>query len=388
MAEYAGNLRAFPAASESSLMPKATMVSTIQSTRISWMCKGRLASGKITVLDGDPGLGKSTIVLDWAARITTGRALPGMDGWTDDIQVTKPRGVVLLSAEDGESDTIRPRLDIAGADTSRVVVLKMVDDQGNEFLPTLGRHLWAIEQQIEATNASLLVVDPLMAYLDAEVNANRDQDVRRVFSPIASMAERTGCAVIVLRHLNKATGMSALYRGGGSIGIIGGARVGLLAHKDNDDETGQRRLLMVQKANIGPEALTLVYQLAGVEGTDHARVEWLGESSVTASSIMAQEPDPVDRTDATDAELWLADVLQEGEMSSNDVFRDGKRAGFSERTMKRAKASLNVRRVKRGYGKDGSWFWSLPEAIGQVPDDRLVTPKATTVDADPFGDED
>ena len=205
MAERSDNVRSFPGPAGPDLLPEMVTVASIQPSRITWLCRGRLAAGKLTVLDGDPGLGKSTIALEWAARITTGRALPGMPGFAENAVVTAPRGVVLLSAEDGESDTIRPRLDIAGADTRRVIVLKMVDDQGNQYLPTLGRHLWAIEQAIEASNAALLIVDPLMAYLDAEVNANRDQDVRRVFSPVASMSERTGCAVMVLRHLNKAT---------------------------------------------------------------------------------------------------------------------------------------------------------------------------------------
>lgn len=379
MAERIDNLRAFPGQAGADLWPEMVTVASIEPTRITWICPGRLAAGKLTVLDGDPGLGKSTIVLDWVARITTGRALPGVSGFEENRQVTIPRGVVLLSAEDGRSDTIRPRLDIAGADTTRVILLNMVDDQGNTYLPTLGRHLLAIEQAIEASNAALLVVDPLMAYLDAEVNANRDQDVRRVFSPISSMAERTGCAVIVLRHLNKATGMSGLYRGGGSIGIIGGARVGLLAHKDNDDETGQRRLLMVQKANIGPEAATLVYRLVGVEGTDHARVEWLGESSVTAASVMSQPIDPIEREEVTEAELWLKDMLSTGTMPSNDVYREGKKAGYSDKAIKKAKSSLGVKSAKQGYGREGVWHWSLPVALVTRHPIGNVTPRTTTV---------
>lgn len=380
------NVRFLPTQPQPELMPLQRLVSNIQPTKIRWICTGRLAEGKITVLDGDPGLGKSTIALDWTARITTGRPLPGMDGWMDDAPSRIPRGVVLLSAEDGESDTIRPRLDAAGADTRRVAILKMADTEGNEFLPTLGKHLWAIEQTIEAMNASLLIVDPLMSYLDAEVNANRDQDVRRVLSPVASMAERTGCAVIVLRHLNKAAGMSGLYRGGGSIGIIGAARVGLLAHKDNDDATGQRRLLMVQKCNIGPEALTLVYRVVGVEGSDSSRIEWLGESSITAASVMGQPIDPVDREDASDAELWLRDILEGAAMSSNDVYKEGAKAGYSQRTLKRAKSSLGVKAVKQGYGKEGSWYWSMPDKTGVAP-----RPTGTNAHAkeehDPFDDD-
>lgn len=362
------------------LMPRARRVADVMPTSIDWLCRGRIAAGKITVLDGDPGLGKSTIALDWAARITTGRALPGMPGWEANESRARARGVVLLSAEDGESDTIRPRLDGAGADCKKVILLKMSDESGNEYLPTLGQHLYAIEQQIEAADAAMVIIDPLMAYLDSEVNANRDQDVRRVLSPVASMAERTGCAVIVLRHLNKAVGMASLYRGGGSIGIIGAARVGLLAHKDNDDESGQRRFLMVQKCNIGPEATTLVYRIVGIEGTESSRVEWLGESSVTATSVMGQPIDPVERQDLTDAELWLADALSTGQLSANDIFRDGAKAGYAQKTLKRAKAKLNVESYRHGYGKEGGWMWRLPAQLVAHKAPENVVLQATTVD--------
>lgn len=377
--EATNNIRAFPGGADSRLMPMARLVSTIQPTRVEWLSPNRLAKGKITILDGDPGLGKSTIALDWVARITRGRALPGAAGWMEDRPTGIPRGVVLMSAEDGESDTIRPRLDAADADTSKVSVLKMVDEEANEFLPQLGAHLWAIEQQIEAINATLVVVDPLMAYMDGTVNTNRDQDVRRVLSPLASMAERTGCAVLVLRHLNKAMGMASLYRGGGSIGIIGAARVGLLVHKDNTDETGQRRLLMCQKNNIGPEALTLLYRVVGDEATGSSRIEWMGETSITAAEAMAEPTDQVDRVDATEAERWLAEYLEAGAVMAKDAFRDARQAGFSERTLKRAKSKLGVRVRKDGFGKDAGWVWFLH-------DDRAAPTKGTSPEEDPWNE--
>lgn len=373
------NVRAFPGAQDAALMPQARLVSTIEPTRVEWLSPNRLAKGKITILDGDPGLGKSTIAVDWVARITRGRALPGAPGWMEDAPAGIPRGVLFMSAEDGESDTIRPRLDAAGADTRRVSILKMVDEEGNEYLPQIGAHLWAIEQQVEALNASLVVIDPLMAYMDGHVNANRDQDVRRVLSPLASMAERSGCAVLVLRHLNKAMGMSSLYRGGGSIGIIGAARVGLLVHKDNTDETGKRRLLMCQKNNIGPEAMTLLYQVVGDEETGSSRIEWMGETSITAAEAMAEPTDHVDRVDATEAERWLAEYLESGAVAARDAFRDAKHAGFSERTLKRAKAKIGVRIRKDGFGKESGWVWFLN-------DDRPAPAKGANTEGDPWND--
>ena len=136
---------------------------------------------------------------------------------------------------------------------------------------------------------------------------------------------------------------------------------------------------MVQKANIGPEAVTLIYRLASVPGTDHARVEWLGESEVTASSVMAQSADPVEREEASEAELWLSDLLATGSMAATDVYRDGKKDGYAERTLKRAKSALGVKAERRGYGKEGGWFWTLPApAYASVPTD--VTAQTVTVD--------
>lgn len=378
------NLRAFPGGAEARLMPQARLVASIEPTTVRWLSPNRVAAGKITIMDGDPGLGKSTIALDLVARLTRGRALPGAPGWMEDGPTGIPRGVLLMSAEDGESDTIRPRLDAAGADTRRVAVLKMVDEEGNEFLPQLGAHLWAIEQQVEAMDAALLVIDPLMAYMDGEVNTNRDQDVRRVLSPLASMAERTGCAILVLRHLNKAMGMSALYRGGGSIGIIGAARVGLLVHKDNSDETGRRRLLMCQKNNIGPEALTLLYQVVGDETTGASRIEWLGETSITTAEVMAEPIDHVERADLSDAEAWLIDLLQTGSMPAKEVFKLGRADGYNERTLKRARAKAGIKSDKTGFGKDGGWVWALPEEISHARPPAHARPVATDGAGDPW----
>lgn len=340
--------------------PSMVWASSIQKSRVNWLNQGRLALGKITVMDGDPGLGKSSIMVDWAARVTTGRALPGDDGWMDELKVREPRGVVLLSAEDDRDDTIGPRLEIAGADLNRVLLLNMKDDDNNEYLPSIGKNLKDIEHAIEVAQALLLIIDPFMAYLDADTNANRDQDVRRVLSPVASMAARKKCSVLVSRHLNKAVGMSSLHRGGGSIGIVGAARFGLLVAKDPTDKDVRRRLVMINKVNIGPEVPTLVYRLDGVEGTDHARVEWLGESLQTASSVSEQSTDRFEQETRTEAEDWLMAILKEGSVASNEISRAAAKEGLSMATVRRAKIELGVQAIRQGFGKDGSWIWSLP----------------------------
>jgi putative DNA primase/helicase len=360
MAERAPNVTVFPG--QDQLQPRARTAASIPPSDVTWLSPGRLAAGKITIMDGDPGLGKSQITIDFAARISRGEPLPGAEGWPHRDRTAKPRGVILISSEDGKSDTIRPRLDAADADVGRVVIMDMVDEHENEYLPQLGRHLWAIERQIEATDAALLVIDPLMAHLDADVKANSDQDVRRVLSPIASMAERTGCAVLVLRHLNKAQGLASLYRGGGSIGIIGAARIGLLAHKDHDDESGQRRLLMVQKCNIGREVESLAYRIVGDGVSGSSRVEWLGYSTKTADAVMSQPTDRLEREDASEAEAWLRDLLADGSIPASEIQKEATKAGIGPRALRRAKSAIGARPIKQGFGKEGAWHWQLPNA--------------------------
>lgn len=368
-------------------MPKPTLFASVKPEKVEWLSPGRLAVGKITVIDGDPRLGKSLITVDWASRITRGVALLGERGWADEEQIRDPRGVVFISGEDGLADTIVPRFLAAGGNGRKAMRLEMTDEAGNDFSPDLDVHLWAIEQQIEAMNAALLVIDPLMAHVGATTNANRDQDIRRVLSPLASMAERTRCAVLVLRHLNKAVGMSSLYRGGGSIGIIGAARVGLLAGKDQRDETGQRRLLAVQKCNIGPEGLTLAYRVASVEGTDTARIEWLGETDARAGDIVGEEKDRGEREEMSESQIWLHDFLIDGPRSAVEVYREGGKAGFAQRTLKWAKAEIGAKASKTGFGKNGEWSWRLPMDARPPKPYGDLKPKVTPA-SDPFSDDD
>lgn len=359
------------------IQPKVVALAGVEPERVAWLLPGRLAVGKLTVLDGDPGLGKSTITLDWAARISRGDVLPG-DNERVGVGVGNPRGVLLLSAEDGLADTLRPRLDAAGANLNRVYAMQMADTRGNTFMPNLAENVDAIERMAEATDAALIVIDPLMAFLGGTVNSNRDQDVRQVLSPVASMAERTGCSILILRHLNKAQGMSTLYRGGGSIGIIGAARFGLLVGKDPNDETGQRRVLSVQKCNIGPEATSLAYRLSSVEGTDVATVEWLGESHVAAYQLAGNDGGE-DGPALQEARDLLLDLLTAGPMSAKEVEDQAKAARISLRTIQRAKSQLGIKSRKSGY--DGGWQWVLPERKG-------ISISFSRVEKDPFVEED
>jgi hypothetical protein len=218
------------------------LLSSVEPEEVSWLWPSWLALGKLALVDGDPGLGKSAMTLDLAARVSSGKVFP-------DGAECEPAGVVLLSAEDGLADTIRPRLDAAGADTSKVLALATVpDEDGHDRLLSIPEDLALIEKGIRRVGARLVVVDPLMAFLSGDTNSHRDQDVRRALAPLAGLAERTGAAVLVVRHLNKAAANNPLYRGGGSIGIIGAARMAFVVGKDPQDES--RRVLASTKNNL------------------------------------------------------------------------------------------------------------------------------------------
>lgn len=338
---------------------RVVRLSDVVAERVDWLWPGRIPLGKLTILDGDPGIGKSTITTDLAARVSAGRPMPG------ETIARPPAGVLLLSAEDGLADTIRPRLDAAGADVSRIVALTAVLHDGAERLPTLPGDLGRIEATIRAHDAVLVVVDVLMAFLDGSVNAHRDQDVRGALAPLAAMAERTGAAIIVLRHLNKSSGGPAVYRGGGSIGIVGAARSALVVGCDPSDEG--RMVLAVTKANLAQLAPSLAYRIVDASGV--GRIEWEGASSLSASQLLAMPTSAEERTAVDDAKAVLSDILAGGPVAAKDVQREARAAGVSDATLRRARdaAGVTARKVGRPGEAGQRWEWSLPEGAHETP---------------------
>jgi 5S rRNA maturation endonuclease (ribonuclease M5) len=321
---------------------------------VEWVWPGRLPRGKITIFDGDPGLSKSTTSLDLAARVSTGREMPdgspGVEG-----------GVVILSAEDGLADTIVPRLRAAGADLSRIRALTAIRTEHGERFPELPHDLDHLEDVVREVGAALVIVDPLMAYLGGDVNSHRDQDVRRALAPLAAVAERTRAAVLIIRHLNKAAGASPLYRGGGSIGIIGAARVGLLLARDPDDE--DKRVLAVSKCNLAREAPALRFEIQ--ETPDGApRIRWLGTCEHSPASLLASPSAAEGDGRLDEAKHFLSVELEAGRVNAREIYKAAREAGISERTLKRAKADLRVESVKGDFG--GGWFWEAPKRANEV----------------------
>lgn len=336
---------------------------TVKPERIAWRSRGRVARGKITVLDGDPGYGKSTMLMDWAAKVSRGDPLPDGDPQPE-------RGVLLICAEDDPADTIRPRLEVAGADLKYITLvteLPITDDNGQVPDPDAKRLLSLpldcdlIEQLIKALDIGLVIIDPLMAFIDPELRANSDQDVRQALTPLAGVLQRTHASAILVRHLNKGASSNSLYRGGGSIGIIGVARFGLLVARAREDK--DVRVLASTKTNLGPPPPSLSYRLEEVEGQDVARVKWLGVVHDTADDLLGDTlASDEQRETASAAEDFLTQILARGPASRDSIIADGKRSGISARSVDRAKQRLGVKHSRLGTNlglKDSVIVWHL-----------------------------
>jgi hypothetical protein len=236
-----------------------------------------------------------------------------------------------------------------------------IDAPDGERVPiSLPEHLPMLRQAVVQQQAALVVIDPLMAFIGGGVDTFRDHDVRRALAPLVQLAEETGPAVLVIRHLNKGNG-PALYRGGGSIAIIGAARLGLLVARDLDDET--RRVLAVTKSNLAAAAPGLSFSVEGAEN-GAARIAWHGESPHRADQLLAVPVDGQERTALTDAVAFVREYLSEGAKTSKELESEARAAGISSRTLERARHQAGVRARKIGFGAAGSWVLELaPERV-------------------------
>lgn len=319
-----------------------TCLETVQAQLVSWLWNGRIPRAALMILDGDPELGKSTIMLDVAARVTLGLPMPG-ESLAGDYG---GRGVILLSAEDSLPQTIRPRLNAAAADCKRVFHLDAVTGARDEAPPVLPFDLDLVEREIKDRGAVLLIIDPVMAFLDGAINAHHDQEVRRALHPLKLLAERTGAAVAVVRHLNKMNAGPALYRGGGSIALIGAARVGLIVGRDPGDPA--RRVLAVNKNNLAPHRKSLVYNLVDA-GCGVARVEWGEEVDLKADDILGQ-PASKGRCSAVEqCTSSVRELLASGSMPANEFDESLKGLGYEEHTIKAARKAAKVKSRADGF---------------------------------------
>jgi hypothetical protein len=318
---------------------------------VGWLWPGWIPAGRITLLDGDPGLGKSTILLDLAARVSNGGRLPHGSA-------VEAGGVILLVAEDDLEETVRPRLEAAGANLSRCHSLVSVLDEGKSRPPRLPGDLATLEQRVAETGARLLIVDPFHAFLGDEVNGYQEQSVRACLEELSQMCRRHALAAVLVRHLTKYGRDRPVYRGGGSIGIIALARAGLLLAPDPEEEGAC--VLAVSKTNLSQTPRSLRVKLETVEGRV-CRVLWMGTSPETAASLLGRIPDSKERNRLQEAMDLLKNILGSYLIAATRVYREAATAGVTAATLRRAKEKLGITSQRIRYSDPPAWGWVLPE---------------------------
>jgi len=328
-------------------------MSEVEPEEVSWLWAGRIPRGKLTLLEGDPGLGKSWLTLAIATAVATGSPLPG------DSERRTPAKVLLLTHEDGLGDTIRPRLDALGVDVSdlsKVVVVKAVrGEDGRERLPSLIEDLGLIETHLAAGGFDLAVIDPINNYLGSALDTHRDAAIRSVLTPLAALAERCGVAVLCVRHLTKGARDKAIYRGQGSIGYTGVARVVLLVGQEPD--APERRVVIAIKTNLTAMAPGIAFELKD------GRFLWAGESTATPEALVAPGSDSDAKDDLEEAKEFLREELSIGARPSLEIYRLANKHRIAERTLWRARRALRVVRFRRGESGrrgGGEWFLQMP----------------------------
>lgn len=321
--------------------------SEIEPKEIEWLWYPFIPYGKVTLLQGDPGDGKSTFMLTIAALLTRGEPLP----FTDTGKPHEPISVIYQTTEDDADDTIVPRFIKANGDRERLL---FISEKESPLTFDDGRILSAIRE----TGARVLILDPLSSYIgDCQINAANE--VRPRFNCLIRIAKETGCAIVIINHLNKMFGTKAIYRTPGSIDIVGAVRSALLIGRSRDNE--DERILVQQKANLAPTGKAIVFSV-GEDG-----IRFIEQTEKTADELLSMLPQksggrPNVKTDA--AVRLLSELLSDGEEhEASECEAKLSEANISGSTAKKAKAILGVVSTKRRFG----WSWSLPKCDDELP---------------------
>jgi putative DNA primase/helicase len=340
--------------------PRVLRLSEVRTRRLEWLWSERIPLGKLTLLAGDPGLGKSFLSLDLASRVSTGSA------WPDNCHAkTAPGSVVLLSAEDDLEDTVCPRLQATGADLSKIVSLSAMRcaRDGLARPLSLTRDLAAVRDAVAALpDCRLVVIDPISGYM-GDADGNNNIDVRSLLFPLAELAAERRLAVVAITHLNKKVVGKAIYRAMGSLAFVAAARAAWGVICDPDDES--RRLFMPLKHNLAPKVKGLSFAIQATAGHDTPHVVWdaspidrsIDELLQAPTAFNSEAQDYRDRMGHTIE--WLREQLLDGPIKRREIFFYGLISGHSEPQLYRAAEKLGVVKTKKGRDPD-SWEWSLP----------------------------
>lgn len=308
--------------------------SSVTQRKVEWLWYPYIPYGKLTILQGDPGEGKSTFMLNVAALLTRGKNMP------DGYRVSEPQRVVYQTAEDNLADTVKPRLVSAGADCNKIAY---IIDEENPLTLEDSR----IESVIKQTQARLFILDPLQAYLSQDSDMFSAGKMRGQLKQIADIAAKYNCAVVIIGHMNKSSGEKNLYRGLGSIDIAAIARSVLMISKDKSDPS--IRYMFPVKSSLAPEGCAIGFSLNRKSG-----LTWLGQRTIDTSQLRDYET--VESKKSLAARV-IVEILNEQDTYSADIVKKLKTLGISERTIQTVKKELGI----TSYRKNGVWLWHLSD---------------------------
>ena len=316
----------------------------VEVEKIDWLLYPFIPFGKVTIVQGDPGEGKTTMVLQIIAKLTKGEAVlpsgsdePALEGKT---MALEPVNVIYQTAEDGLGDTIKPRLLSAGADCSRVMVI----DDNDQALTMMDARL---EEAIIQTKARLVVLDPIQGFLGADVDMHRANEIRPLMKRVALLAEKYHCAIILIGHMNKNSNGKSSYRGLGSIDFQAAARSVLIVGRIKDEP--EIRVVCHVKSSLAPEGKSIAFRLDKDTG-----FEWIGEYDISADDLLSGD----NRGQKIHvAKEFLQEVLASGSVAQTKVAEEAESRGIKKKTLWNAKKELEIDSVKIG----NQWFWMLPE---------------------------
>ena len=307
----------------------------VEATEVKWLWYPYIPYGKVTIIQGDPGEGKTTLILNLAALLSKGEKLPESE------EKSEPVNIIYQTAEDGLSDTVKPRLIAANAEYGRITV---IDESTSELSFTDER----LEQAIIQTKAKLVILDPLQAYIGANVDMHRANEIRPVMKHLSEVAQKYECAIVLVGHLNKAIGMKSSYRGLGSIDIPASARSVLLVGRIKDNPT--IRVMAQIKNSLAPEGEPIAFELNKETG-----FHFIGKYDISIDDLL-NGAGTVSKLEQ--AENLLKDELADGNtVQQKSIQQRAKLRNISERTLNQAKKNLGVKSVRR----ENVWYWRLPK---------------------------
>lgn len=311
-------------------------MSDVQSQEIEWLWYPFIPYGKLTIVQGDPGDGKTTLVLNIAAKLSRG------EGLEEEMKTSEPLNIIYQTAEDGLADTVKPRLETAGAECERILVI----DESDKSLSMSDERL---EDALKQTGARLLILDPIQAYLGGGMDMNRANEARDMTKKLGALAEKYKCAIVLIGHMNKAAGNKAAYRGMGSIDFFAVARSVLLVGRV-EGQPDIRAVVQI-KNNLAAFGHPKAFRLS------ENGFEWQGDYEITADEVLGGIAPKTNKYEQ--AKRLLRELAETSRMvSSTEVLELAKEKGISKRTLESAKQDLQIR-AKRN---NNTWYWDFSTA--------------------------